>query len=236
MKKTWKSQLKAIPLLENFYYTFKRWKFASLRHSGAEEIFTRYHRKNFWNDSESVSGSGSNKLNTERLVREIRPLLDQLGVASMLDIPCGDFQWMARVDLDGIDYTGGDVVRELAESLQAEHGRYGLRFLHLDLLEGALPETDLVFCRDCLVHLSFRDIWRALDSIKASGATYLATTSFPDTRRNHDIVTGDWRRLNFELPPFGWPEPDMSITEESFEGGGEYADKSICIWRLDRMP
>jgi hypothetical protein len=34
-------------------------------------------------------------------------------VKSLLDIPCGDFHWMRRVNLQGLSYVGADIVREL---------------------------------------------------------------------------------------------------------------------------
>lgn len=235
MKASLKRLITNLPFAHDFYYWFKRFKYGSLKRLGAEELFTRYHSENFWNDDESVSGSGSNSTNTSKLTHELRPMFDQLGVTSLVDIPCGDYQWMSRVPLDGIHYTGGDVVKELAGRLQEQHGRESVEFRHLNLLGDKLPQADLVFCRDCLVHFSYDDIRKALKTIKESGAEYLATTHFPEAKRNFDIVTGDWRRLNFTRPPFNWPEPDQSITEGSVEDGGKYADKTLSIWKTDHL-
>ena len=40
-----------------------------------------------------------------------------------------------------------------------------------------------------------------------SGIPYLLTTTFPGAAANEEIVTGDWRVLNLEAPPFGLPPP-----------------------------
>lgn len=235
MKTSLKKKFTKLPFAQEFYYFFKRLKHGSLKGLAAEDLFTRYHRENFWNDHESVSGSGSNTANTSKLIDELRPMFDQLGVRSLLDIPCGDYQWMSRVPLEGIHYTGGDVVKDLTDQLEEQHGDNSVEFRHLNLLEDKLPCADLIFCRDCLVHFSCADIRRALKTIKDSGAMYLATTHFPETKKNFDIVTGDWRRLNFTRPPFNWPTPDHSITEGSIEGDGKYADKTISVWKIDRL-
>jgi hypothetical protein len=236
MKPSLKKTLRNVPLLQELFYLYKRVKHRSLKRLGAEAIFTKYHLENFWNDNESVSGSGSNRTNTAILVTELRPMLDKLHISSILDIPCGDFHWMRDVDLQGIHYIGGDVVKGIVDQLSQNYGNSDIEFRHLDLLKGDLPKLDVVMCRDCLVHFSFADIHRALQAIHRSGASYLATTHFPAARKNHDIVTGDWRRLNFTAPPFNWPQPDESIVEDSSEGDGDYADKTLGLWRIDRLP
>ena len=106
-------------------------------------------------------------------------------------------------------------------------------FLHLNLIDDSLPERDLVFCRDCLVHLSFADIFKALHNICDSGARYLLTTTFIDREHNEDIKTGQWRALNLESAPFGFPRPLALIDEQCPEGDGQYRDKSLGLWLVD---
>ena len=36
----------------------------------------------------------------------------------MLDVPCGDFRWMAHVDLSGIIYIGGDIIECVRTALE----------------------------------------------------------------------------------------------------------------------
>lgn len=236
MKITLKRSIESIPFARDLYYWLKRFRRSSIKHLGAEELFTRYHRENFWSDRESVSGSGSNTANTRKLIVELRPMLDLLGIASVVDIPCGDFYWMSQVNLNGVHYIGGDVVKGLTSSLHEKHGNATVEFQHLNLLQDSLPAASLILCRDGLVHFSYRDIRKALEAIKSSGARYLATTHFPAAKKNFDIVTGDWRRLNFTKAPFYWPEPDQSITEGSIEGDGQFADKTLSFWRIGHLP
>jgi hypothetical protein len=98
-----------------------------------------------------------------------------------------------------------------------------------------LPEADLLLCRDCLVHLSFADIGRALSNVLRSGLPYLLTTTFPECEVNEDIVTGDWRPLNLELEPFGFPPPSELLNERCSEAGGLFADKSLGLWQLAEL-
>jgi hypothetical protein len=197
----------------------------------AEEIFTSIFQRRAWGNSVSVSGPGSDAAQTERLVANLRSLMEEHDVRSLLDIPCGDFHWMRQVNLQGLSYVGADIVRELV-ALNQRYTSDGVVFRHIDLLAHPLPRVDLILCRDCLVHFSFDDIFRALDNLCSSGSRFLLTTTFPRRQINLPIVTGKWRTLNLEQAPFSFPPPLAVLEEGCTEGGGQYADKSLGLWRL----
>ena len=203
----------------------------SLSALNLRERFEYIHRQNLWGCDASVSGTGSTAEETANLRISIPPLLVELGARSLLDIPCGDFGWLSSVKLP-VAYTGADIVPELVERNRKLYGGPDRQFLCVDLTAGPLPACDVVLCRDCLVHLSFANIHRALAQIRASGARRLLTTSFAGVRENRDIEDGDWRPLNFELPPFGFGAPERVLTENCREGEGAYSDKALCLWRL----
>lgn len=198
-----------------------------------KEVFTQFYNVNKWDDSESVSGAGSNLAQTEEIRRVLPALLDELACRSLLDVPCGDFYWMRLVDL-AVDYTGGDIVPDLVAGNQARYGNERRRFLYIDLLESPLPAADMLLCRDCLVHLSNAHIRRALANIRASDTTYLLTTTFTDRDRNQDIPTGSWRPINLLLPPYNFPEPLRLIDERCPDPA--YADKHLGLWRVADIP
>ena len=203
------------------------------RFGTAEERFRHIYETNHWNDTESVSGPGSTLEETEPIRRALPTMLAELGAASLLDLPCGDFHWMQHTDLSGIDYIGGDLVGELIERNRAQHARDGVAFRKLDLVHDTLPAVDAVLCRDCLVHLSFADAQAALANIARSGAKWLLTTSFPGVTRNDDIVTGQWRPINLMLSPFNLPESKKVITENCTET--EFADKTLSLWAVESL-
>jgi hypothetical protein len=158
--------------------------------------------------------------------------MEEHEVRSILDIPCGDFHWMRSVNLQGLSYIGADIVRELVTQNQ-RYAVEGISFRHMDLLSHALPKVDLILCRDCLVHFSFADIFKALNNLRASGSRFLLTTTFPTRQENLPIPTGKWRPLNLERAPFFLPPPLTILNEGCTENGGEYADKSLGLWELD---
>jgi hypothetical protein len=200
-----------------------------------EERFTSIYRTKHWGGAEPASGAGAADAQTLAIADAIPALLRELHAKTLLDVPCGDFSWMARVDLTGIHYIGGDIVREIVDVNRSRFASSERTFLHLDLLGGALPPADVLLCRDCLVHLSNADIARALEVIRRSNVRYLLTTTFPDCGVNEDIVTGDWRIINLERPPFSLPPPIRLINEGCTEAGGRYADKSLGLWESRRI-
>ena len=200
--------------------------------------FARIREIGLWGGAESVSGIGSGLDPTARLREQLPPLLRGLGVRTLLDVPCGDFHWMRHTDLAGIRYVGGDIVPELV--IRNRH-LYATpdgmrRFVEVDLTRGPLPPADAVLCRDCLVHLSYANIARAFNTVRASGARWLLATTFTGIAQNSDVTDGDWRALNLERAPFELGPPEAAIVEGCDEEGGAYADKTLAVWRVDRLP
>ena len=61
-------------------------------------------------------------------------MLREVNAKSMLDIPCGDFNWMRLVRFDGVQYIGADVVAELVAKNHKCYGGTGRDFRQLNLI------------------------------------------------------------------------------------------------------
>lgn len=207
---------------------------SKLPDSSLGERFSKIHELNLWGSNESVSGLGSEREATRVLKDTLPQLFSTLQIKSILDAPCGDASWIEGCVSDLEMYVGADIVPSLIEANGGkEFARQTTTFQVADLCSDPLPKTDLVLCRDCLVHLSLTNILRALNNIRMSGASWLLTTHFPDTRENVDIDDGDWRPLNLMCPPFGLPEPTLLINEQCEEANGGYRDKSLALWNIN---
>ena len=203
-----------------------------------DKKFSKVYAKNLFFGSESRSGRGSDSDQTQVLKLALAPLLKGLGISTMLDVPCGDLNWMSGVDLAEITYTGADIVPELVEKLNTEYSGQGKHFVILDVVSQELPRAfDAIFCRDLLVHLSTSEIIEVLRKFKSSGSKYLLTTHFTDARKYKDLpwfsLTVGWRPINFTLKPFSFPEPQILVNEECAEANGAFKDKSIAVWLLE---
>lgn len=158
-------------------------------------------------------GSGSTLEYTQHLREHLPGFLERHGITSMLDAPCGDYSWMRLVDFPtGFQYTGADIVEFM---IQENRIRYtDRRFEVLDICQDPLPGADLLFCRDCLFHLSYSDIQRAFDNIARSDISWIMTTTYdPAHARNVDIETGGFRPIDLRSAPFDLPEPIDALSD-----------------------
>ncbi|WP_162340640.1 class I SAM-dependent methyltransferase [Cyclobacterium salsum] len=215
----------------NEYIYYPKDFFSDVDHM--DDIFNKIHSKNTWGSTESASGRGSEIRHTKTLLRKLDRLTKDLGVKSMLDAPCGDFNWMKHLDRTGISYIGMDIVEDLIGSLNVKYAQDSqVTFKAGNIIAGGLPQVDLIFCRDCLVHFSFEDIHQSLSNFKKSGSTYLLTTSYTDRGVNRDIQTGGWRPINLEKEPFNLPRPLKIVHENNLDDHGMYFDKCMALWKL----
>ena len=144
----------------------------------------------------------------------------------MLDAPCGDHSWMSLVDF-GPDfcYTGADIVEFMIDQNRTNYP--DKKFLVLDICQDPLPRADLLFCRDCLFHLSYKDIKRAFANIARSDFKWVMTTTYlPQHASNRDIVTGDFRPIDLLADPFDLPEPVDVISD----GPAGQQIRQLALW------
>ncbi len=182
-----------------------------------KELFTYYYEVNRWQNPETLSGDGSTLANTENVRSELPALLSKWGVHSLLDAPCGDFNWFQHVQRPEVHYIGGDIVGPLIERNRELYGSAITEFQVLNIMDDPLPEVDLWLCRDVLFHFSHRDTLRTLENFARSSITYLLTSSHVDCETNSDISTGGFRFLNLEKTPYSFPPPIASI-DDSMNG------------------
>lgn len=230
--------LKLVPATLLHKYRARQYSKSQSQFQGktAEETFLEIYKTNHWNSNGSVSGTGSDATQTQYLVTILNDIVSELRPPVILDIPCGDFNWIKEVNFNGTKYIGGDIVKDLIEVNNSTYANENTSFQTINLIKDKLPMVDLVFTRDCLVHLCYNDIFDSIRNIKASGSKYLLTTTFIDHYHNFDITTGDWRPINLQKPPFNFPTPEKVISEECSEGNGEFKDKSLGLWLIKSLP
>jgi hypothetical protein len=196
-----------------------------------QETFRAIFHTNRWNNEESISGPGSTMKSTRFIRTALPDLFTRLGIKTIVDAPCGDVLWMRELDYKFDDYLGIDIVPELIEPLQKE-ATPTRRFIVGDLIADPLPAADALFCRDCLVHLTYEFGQRAIANFKRTPFKYVFLTTYPGLE-NRDIPLGRWRRLNMEGPPFNLPPPLEIISERR---PGHMDVKSLGVWRASDLP
>ena len=207
-----------------------------LGHS-TREIFSRIYERNSWANAESVSGAGSDLVQTRAVRAGLVKLVESLSVETMLDAPCGDYFWMQTLNLNLRRYVGADIVPALIRANKEKYASDAVQFESLDITADPLPRSDLILCRDCLVHLPLQAALDALRNFKRSGSKYLLTTTYPGLLKANQqlIVTGNWRPLDLTLPPFSLPPPIQLINEECTEAD-DFKEKSLGLRGLSQLP
>lgn len=194
-------------------------------------VFAQIAQRNLWGGAESVSGPGSSTGATQLLGAALPDLFARLQVRSLLDIPCGDAHWILQALPGGIAYTGGDIVPALVEKARTEKGHLG-RFEVLDLVADDLPRADLVFVRDCFIHLPNAMVRKAIANVKRSGARYLLTTQFLADVSNGDIEIGGYRPVDLCKAPFSLPAP-LTLLDD-FDGV-HHNGKHMALWNCEDL-
>ncbi|WMS41572.1 class I SAM-dependent methyltransferase [Acuticoccus sp. MNP-M23] len=157
---------------------------------------------------ETVSGAGSTVKYTDALRPKLEAIVRDLGVRRVLDAPCGDFNWMRHVDLGGASYVGLDIVDEVIARNIERHAAPGCSFVIADVTVDPLPPSDLLVCRDLLLHLPFENILDLFKNVADAELKWVLISSYVNPA-NRDLGTpGEGRLVNLTLPPFNFPAPD----------------------------
>jgi len=209
-------------------------KIQAFRLSGRdkEDIFTDIYKHNTWNGKESISGEGSDLLETRVLLDKLPDFLTKYQIKTVIDLPCGDYNWMQHLDYKFNRYTGIDIVEGIIDRNSNSYNNDNISFVKKDCLADEIGSADLLLCRDLLIHFSNNDIKRFFRNITRSEIKYILTTHFID-EKNTDIATGQWRPVNLMGSPFHLPEPIDFILEETKMFNGRYAKiKAMALWRM----
>ena len=176
---------------------------------------------------ETANGPGATLAQTTAL-RELLPILfERYGIKSVLDVGCGDWNWMSQVDLGDVAYLGWDVEESMIAANNITFSeRPNVRFQVRSLLTvQEIPKVDLILARHVLIHFPNEEITRCLDLFRASGSKYLLTSHWPDGSNDDYEPEGfAWRgymerAINLEKPPFFLPHWVEAIDEPAADAG-----------------
>ena len=197
-----------------------------------ESRFTAIYRTHKWKGGgeETRSGAGSTLEATNILREQLPLLLEQLNARGLLDIGCGDFNWMKSVELP-CPYHGVDIVPHVIAENQSRFERPSVTFECKNAVDEAMPAGyDVILCREVLFHLSFSDSFRMLGNFLESDARYLLLTTNIEATANKDIVSGEFRDINLELIPYSFPPAERLVDDSAVAPG-----RSIGLWKASSV-
>jgi SAM-dependent methyltransferase len=204
-----------------------------LRERTLSERFSAIYRNQVWlagRADGSLSGLGSDLENTKTIRLRLPELLARLNTKTMLDVGCGDFNWMRQLELN-CRYIGVDVAPCVIDQNIRNYGSANRTFYALDATTDPLPPADTILCREVFFHLSFADIWALIRNMRASGVCTMIATNDAGTDFNADILSGDFRLLNLTKRPFCFSRSELCIPDDEVSPG-----RVLAVWNLSDVP
>jgi SAM-dependent methyltransferase len=157
-----------------------------------------------------ASGPGSALSVTVPYRAFLEEFIRERGVASIVDLGCGDLEIMSHVDLAGARYLGVDVIAErVRRNGKKLEGRPQFTFNVGDaraLPMGNLANFDLLIIKDVLQHWTNTEVaaWLARWQFAVQGPRYaLVTNCNYGPTVNRDVAAGGWRAIDLTRAPFG---------------------------------
>ena len=209
----------------------RQWRGHYTKHTSERDmtgIFSQIYAKGAWvmrDNQDSLSGVGSTQSATRELSVQLAELLREVGCRRLVDIGCGDFNWMGSVEGD-FQYLGIDVVPQVIEQNTSRYGNERRRFLCADATSGPIPTGDVAICREVLFHLAFKDGLKLMRNLAAAGFQYVLFTTDKSVWFNSDIRSGDFRRINLLKAPYGLPTPLRELADDKVSKG-----RALGVWR-----
>jgi hypothetical protein len=215
-----------------------------------QDVYTNW-RFGGW--PESKSGGGSTMEETEIIRQQIKQIVKDKEIKSVVDAPCGDFNWMKDIVYSFESYTGCDIVPEMIADNQ-KYANSIIKFQELDLTQGEIPEADLLITRDVIGHLTLEDGKKVISNILKSKCKYLLTTTWynptdenyfqthinPDREvtldRQWEAGAAQFYPVCLHSEPFNLPKPEFYIEEKPVVDGYENGvRKGLAFYDLDKL-
>ena len=212
-----------------------------------KDVFSGIYDNFGFGSLESRSGPGSTLEETRLLRDKIKDLIKVYNIKSVVDAPCGDFNWMKEIVFSFESYVGGDIVEACIKENNERYSNSRIKFITLDLLKDEIPEGDLLIVRDVIGHFPIEDGKKIVDNILKSNCKYLLSTTWAKkiennwSKCNPDDVHGEnegaeygrFYPVNLMAEPFNFPEADVFLEEDvavdNFEKGNR---KALAFWDI----
>ena len=197
-----------------------------------KQIFTKIYKTNRWASIESFSGPGSEIKATQELINYINLVIYKYEITKIVDAPCGDFNWMQKINFHQIDkYIGIDIVTDIIKTNNRNFASDVCSFIVADLTRMNIPHADLIISKDFMLHVSHIDNYNFIKRILKSGSTYFLASNYPETTLNENTDNGHWRPLNLCASPYNFPKPleSMNIYTDAVK---QYPGNHMCLWRI----
>lgn len=190
-------------------------------------------------ENKKINSEGSTLKQTINLINSLSYFFKDYSIDTLLDAPCGDFEYMKFIYNNVKNYIGVDISDKQIERNRKKYPN--INFLVMDIKTDILPKCDCILIRDLFVHLTYEEIIQSIINIKKYDIKYILTTTFPRTgidrpANREPIISKEvvfWQPLNLQIEPFNFPKPILLINEGCTESGNRFLDKSLGLWLVE---
>lgn len=207
-----------------------------LDQNNLSDRFSEIYRLGYWKtrrNKESASGDGSTKARSEQYLQELQVFLtewtqENARPIKFFDAPCGDLNWIHEIfQRSDVQYHGADIVSFVIAQNEVKFANERITLSVFDITKDVFPRADVWHCRDCFFHLSYDNVFKALENFVRSDVPLALLTShvMDSAYRNRDIDDGDFRPLDLTKTPFHFPQPDAVLND----GGGSASDPTRIV-------
>ncbi len=220
---------------------------SDIRRTSFQKVFDTRAWGHSWDTSYrdmNASGMGATLAWTQEAMATLHIVINHLkhtlnkNHISILDVPCGDMQWMSRflMTRDDIDYTGMDIVPALIAHHRKTYKDRPWKFRAADVVQvGIQQKYDIIVSRMMLQHLYFKDIITVLKHFSTSASPFLLTTTFARHDINKELLLQDnpgrYRQLNLETPPISLAPP-LCLIRDGPGVGIDGWSHFLGLWQL----
>ncbi len=184
---------------------------------------------------ESASGAGSTVAATKPIRVFLEKIIQRYGVQSILDLGCGDWNWMRHVSLNNhhsgelVRYQGWESNKTLVADLNKAYGAKTVSFYHKDVATEAFPFVDLIIARDVLGHMPMDIAQDVIARAQAASRFFLATSQDGTTKNTGpkparvELAGWGFYPVNLTIAPFNLDRFIRDSADEPDCGGGRRA-------------
>lgn len=185
------------------YKDFPFPKSPSIRLNDMKSAFNFIYSNKLWGvnrEGTGNSGSGSLISTTMEYRHLLKNFIKDNTITSIVDLGCGDWEWMKEFDLGNIKYTGIDVSSIVIENNTRLYSTNNIKFINGDV-NNITEEVDLIVIKDVLQHLPNQIITDILNIVKTKCKYCLITNDYSENC-NKDINIGSYRHIDLTIHPF----------------------------------
>lgn len=113
-----------------------------------KDIFTAIYKENRWGVG---SGPGSDPVQAAPYMSYLQLFLKHYNIRSVVDAGCGDWRFSSKINWDGVQYLGLDIVSDIVSQNTKKYGSANVSFQEFDITS-PMPEAELLIVKDVFVH------------------------------------------------------------------------------------